>query len=598
MNFERKNFNLVLIRSYKYHISVVQYLHPAHSGLGAKFLYMCFFLHILSQEAKVMKKHSFSYDYLFFLLFIFTQLIGVVMTINTQISSTFHLTPFRIAAALLLSLILAYPLSILSGKALAFIRKNNPLSDKKPAERVRVFSGKRNARKLWLCVWAGIFILWMIYFLAYYPGILAYDVKTQWRQYFGIVGYNTKHPLLHTMLMGGIIDLGEKLFGSYNKGVACYCLLQLLIVSGAVTLILFYIHKMTVSGKLLTAAAIYLILFPVWPFLGISTTKDTYFAIFFLLSFMALLHCCRAGITIKNLLLAAVSLTAALLFRNNAVYGVMLAIFLLLIFMIKKSCPRKIFLSFAGVFLISVILAEGTLGQLEKAAGARPGSIAETLSIPCQQIARVYNEREHELSTDEKNQILAYIPEKRIRKYKWQLSDPIKKYWDVDLVQSDWNRFLRLWADLGLQYPKEYLEATLCNTMPLWYVWDESIVSVHGVYMESEVKDVTDGKVTRHSLLPRLEKVLSDAYSKGYVLKIPVISLLFAPAFYLWIIIACGFLILKYRRYEYLVLPVFLLSYAATLMAGPCILPRYCMNFMLCVPLLIVCTGISIRSSH
>ncbi len=52
MNFERKNFNLVLIRSYKYHISVVQYLHPAHSGLGAKFLYMCFFLHILSQEAK------------------------------------------------------------------------------------------------------------------------------------------------------------------------------------------------------------------------------------------------------------------------------------------------------------------------------------------------------------------------------------------------------------------------------------------------------------------------------------------------------------------------------------------------------------------
>ena len=76
-----------------------------------------------------MKKHSFSYDYLFFLLFIFTQLIGVVMTINTQISSTFHLTPFRIAAALLLSLILAYPLSILSGKALAFIRTKNPQNE-------------------------------------------------------------------------------------------------------------------------------------------------------------------------------------------------------------------------------------------------------------------------------------------------------------------------------------------------------------------------------------------------------------------------------------------------------------------------------------
>ena len=78
MNFERKNFDLVLIRSYKYHISVVQYLHPAHSGLGAKFLYMCFFLHILSKEAKVMKKHSFSYDYLFFLLFICIQIVCIL----------------------------------------------------------------------------------------------------------------------------------------------------------------------------------------------------------------------------------------------------------------------------------------------------------------------------------------------------------------------------------------------------------------------------------------------------------------------------------------------------------------------------------------
>jgi hypothetical protein len=148
---------------------------------------------------------------------------------------------------------------------------------------------------------------------------------------------------------------------------------------------------------------------------------------------------------------------------------------------------------------------------------------------------------------------------------------------------------------LGKRYPREYLEAVLCNTLPLWYVWDDSIVSIKGCYMEYLFKDVTSGQVVKNSQLPRLEKFLTNTYAKGYILEFPIISLLFAPALYVWIIVGIGFILMKYKQYKYLVLPIFLLGYTSTLMAGPCILPRYCMNFIICVPFLMICTGNIIR---
>ena len=338
-------------------------------------------------------------------------------------------------------------------------------------------------------------------------------------------------------------------------------------------------------------AVLYFVLFPVWPFLGISTTKDTYFSIFFLLSFVFLLDSCFSNVSKRNVILIILNLTLALLFRNNAIYGLVLVIIFLCIFILCNKALRKKSLCFIGIFLVSVIMAKGIDSGLIKLTNASEGSMAEMLSIPCQQIARVYSEDQEELTLEERNEIYQYIPEDNIVNYKYQLSDPIKGYLNTELIKKDWKRFLDLWGELGLKYPREYLEATLCNTLPLWYVWDESIVSIHGVYLESTVKDVTDGKVVRNSKLPEVQNIFTDLFSKGYILEFPIIKLLFVPALYLWIIIAISFLIIKYRKYEYLLLPIFLLAYTVTLLAGPCILPRYCMNFMLCVPVLLACVG-------
>ena len=43
--------------------------------------------------------------------------------------------------------------------------------------------------------------------------------------------FSTHHPLLHVLLLGGIIQLVYKLTGSYNLGIACYTLWQMLVMS-------------------------------------------------------------------------------------------------------------------------------------------------------------------------------------------------------------------------------------------------------------------------------------------------------------------------------------------------------------------------------
>lgn len=534
-----------------------------------------------------MKKYIVSYEYVFFLLFVFAQLVGSVLKINTNLDSTVHLTKCSIFSIFLISSILAYPLAVLTKKCLKYFFVKNETEDKKLFPCKNIYT--------WLFLWIGISLMWIPYLFAYYPGIFAYDISSQWNQYFGISGYNTHHPIIHTILMGRLIDIGQGVFGDYNKGVACYCLLQLLILSGASSYAICYINKLTSSNRIIILIIIYFALFPMWPVLGISTTKDTYFAVLFFMSFMALMNCCHSGIKKGRGGVLLFLLTVGLLFRNNAVHGVILTMLCLILLMLIKKYPKKEGFYFIIIFMFCIFASNGILGQLKKITNASEGSIREVLSIPCQQISHVYLERKDELIENDKSAIFQYIPEENIVEYKWQLSDPIKGSLNTGLVERDRKQFFELWINLGIRYPREYLEATLCNTLPLWYVWDESIVSVKDCYMEYLFKDVTSGKVVKNSQLPRLEKLLTNMYTKGYILEFPIISLLFVPALYIWIIVAMSFILMKYKQYKYLVLPIFLLGYISTLMAGPCILPRYCMNFIICVPFLMICTGNIIR---
>lgn len=83
--------------------------------------------------------------------------------------------------------------------------------------------GRRSARQVaWGCT-ALIFVCWLPVFLAYWPGISAYDIYTQIFEVFED-NYTNRNPLLHTLILGAFYRLGEGL-GSAALGYALFILM-------------------------------------------------------------------------------------------------------------------------------------------------------------------------------------------------------------------------------------------------------------------------------------------------------------------------------------------------------------------------------------
>lgn len=64
-------------------------------------------------------------------------------------------------------------------------------------------------------------LVWGIVLLAVYPGFFVYDAQDEFNQ-VAMRRFTTHHPLLHVVLLGGIVSLGNKIFASYNAGIALY----------------------------------------------------------------------------------------------------------------------------------------------------------------------------------------------------------------------------------------------------------------------------------------------------------------------------------------------------------------------------------------
>ena len=82
--------------------------------------------------------------------------------------------------------------------------------------------------------------LWLIYIIAFYPGILSPDPSFQLLQYFNIdnkyseyvnlidknVIITNHHPVLHTLLLGFFTNIGIKFFSSFNIGLFIYTIFR------------------------------------------------------------------------------------------------------------------------------------------------------------------------------------------------------------------------------------------------------------------------------------------------------------------------------------------------------------------------------------
>ena len=555
--------------------------------LTGAFLFYRLIQGLLCQTDKRLVRHALIWGALLAVSYVMGVRLGTDETIFGGVSS------------MLKSLAAAACLSVAAASCAAPILRHQGLSAGKEQSAV----GKRYP------VWqAGLFygvvilLCWLPVFLAYYPSVFAYDAEGQLYQV--IAGdYSTHHPLLHTLFLGAFFRLGGAL-GSYATGMAVHSVGQMLLMACAFALVLSYLYKKEIPRWQRFLLLAFYALFPTNSVLALSTTKDVLFSALVLLYTIALYEMIcdkKMHINAKDAGVYVVLSVLLLLFRNNAVYA-----FLVSMPFVYAGCrkwcdtgksKRKtsgawgcLMLSVAALIFF-VVCSMG----LRMAVHAHSGSPREMLSVPLQQMARTRVSKEQQIEPELRQELDKYIPADWVfAAYDPHLADPVK---NRAVIHDDPAGLIKTWIRLGMKYPAVYVDAFLDNCVGYWYLEDISHAQIYGIgtesgfgYLSTDTRIMPAGcEIIPHSYLPGLRCLMEKIVSDNAYQRIPVLRIIFAPAFYWWLL--CLYIaVALYRRKYIMILPAaFLVAYYLTLLLSPTVLIRYMYPFVVTVPAIYCC---------
>lgn len=432
-----------------------------------------------------------------------------------------------------------------------------------------------------------LLLCWLPVFLAVYPGFFVYDAQDEYVQ-VATRTFSTHHPLVHVLLLGGIICAVHKLTDSYNPGIACYMVFQMAVAAGVFTFLFSYLRKKRTPLVIRLIGMVWLGLFPTVVMFTLCSAKDALFTLALLLLMICLLEMGTEETFFESggfRLLFVCSGAAMMLLRNNGFYAFLVMIPLLLI--LKKGHRAQLFIlsacAVAGCLLIN--------GGLKMALHADDSEYQELLTVPIQQLARTYKYAPEAFSEQDLEILYEVLDEEALSLYTPRLSDPVKYRFDNEAFAKDKGRFAGLWLRTGMKKPLVYLNAWWMTSYGFWY--PDTVINVYGgnTVFTFTYKDNSyfgyevELPGVRESKIPWLDEVYRKLSLEVWKEKVPVVSWLFSPGAMFWIYAFLFAWLLNGRRYGllYPFLPVFLIW--LTVLLGPTYLPRYVLFFWYALPL-------------
>lgn len=465
-------------------------------------------------------------------------------------------------------------------------------------ERFGSDGGERRIRHRGRCFvlsWLLIVISWLPAWLAYYPGICSYDITIQAEQMLSHE-YIEHHPLAHTLLVEGFLNLG-RLMGDANTGMGLYTLLQLLVLAAALAYGISLLYDLGRRYLWLALLQLMGMFFPFHWYLAVSATKDILFTAFFLVMLFTLYRILARGTDslrpdIWDMVYVS-SGTLMILFRNNGKYAflVLLGCCLLTALFCKrnKRLYRRLFLT----SLCSLMLGAALLAGLSKATGAVQGDKREMLSIPIQQLARtmiyhggvgVLPEDDGAMEEADRALIDDFILERAYENYRPEIADPVKSFTYTYVFRYRTKEFLTTYLHLLGQFPGDYINAVLAVDAGYLYPYDIShaTINVNGRdrglgyvqtrWVEAELQQLG---VYKDSKWEGLHEALENWADGNAYLRIPLLRYILMPGGYLWFwLLYSGYLLWK-KRYRALLPLALVAGYFGTLLLGPTVQLRY-----------------------
>ena len=441
-----------------------------------------------------------------------------------------------------------------------------------------------------LLVFLFFLIVWGIVLLAVWPGFFVYDAQEEFNQ-VAQRRFTTHHPLLHVLLLGGIISAGNKLFGSYNAGIACYMIFQMTVLAVCFTWVLDSLRKKGAPLWLRVAGTLYFAFFPVIQMYVLCSAKDTLYSAAMLAVILLLVRLAEEREAFfsgkKNVAALAGALCLMALMRHNGLY-----ILILLIPAMAALAGRKQWMRAALAGLCALILTLGVSAGLKTVFHAEDSENQEMLTVPIQQLARTWTLSPEVFTEEEEEVLFSFLPREALKRYTPKLSDNVKISFNNAAYAQDSSAFWRLWLSIGGKAPASYLNAWLLTSYGFWYP-DAVLDGYQGntvftfTYGESSYFGYeTELPGQRHSLIPWLDALFEKMSLELFQQRVPVVSMLFSPGFLFWVYAAGIVFLVRCRRFRQAAafLPAGLNW--LTVLLGPTSLVRYVLIFWFALPAL------------
>ncbi len=456
-------------------------------------------------------------------------------------------------------------------------------------------SRKAYTRGKFFIIWMGIALCCFVVLLGVYPGFFVYDAQTEVTEVL-TRSFTTHHPLLHVLLLGGSVAFFHKITGDYNVGIFAYTVAQMLVMTWIYTYILNFLKKNGATRLFRIITGAFFGIFPTVVMYTLCSSKDGLFSAFLVLTVILILEWEELENKAQKrtrLIWIVISAVLMMLFRHNGFYAFVVFVLFVFVAEIKysRSGIRRRERAKFLIFPIVIYLVINTV--MPYALNAESSGHQEMLTVPLQQLARVYTFDPDDFDKKEKKLLFSYISEEGLSHYTPRISDILKTYFDNEAYEKDRVSFWKLWADKGLSHPMSYVNAWLLTSYGYWY--PGAVINVYqgntvftftykdSSYFGYEVEQPGE----RHSFIPAIDDFYRKLSIEKYQQNVPVVSLLFSPAAYFW---ACVFFFMvAYKRNRKSMYPFMLIFLVwLTVLLGPTYLVRYVIYLWYIIPVLIL----------
>ena len=446
-------------------------------------------------------------------------------------------------------------------------------------------------------VWMILMGMWIPTFLALFPGAFVYDAADEYLQVkTGL--YTMHHPLLHVLMLGKSVCTAEEIGIGANAGIAFYTFVQMLIFAFVLAFLICKLQKWGAERKKLLVLIPVFGLFPIFPMYAVCSAKDTLFTAAFLVIVIYLVDFIREGKKFFGMRAVGLCLTAAvmMLLRNNGAYALLVSIPVIALIGIATDRKNiKNYLKLAVLLLLAFSIYKGADYGLKLACNASDNEHQEILTVPIQQLGRVYRYAPETFSEEEKETLYSILPENYLITYTARCSDVLKSGFNNGAYEQNPSLYRKLWFDIIKRKPLICLNGWLVNSYGYWY--PDMIINVYGgnqlytfKYGDSSYFGFeTEPPGNRHSLFPMYERFYRNISLELFQQRVPVISMLFSPGFMFWILAWAVAGLIREKRWKTVVVFVPVLLLWATVLLGPTVLVRYVLILWCVLPIAGMC---------